>query len=167
MTQHDQTPVATTGLSGGYRRSMASAERMLQVVLDLPSRRRLESWADSGFPKRNLPAKNRCHHVTLYHPKSCSTAAPFDMLSDGERVIVHVVGRVTTSYVDAVVVVVEVPRRRWMLIHQGGGRRLLHVTIGSAGDVQPVASNDAIANNPVVPIPRPLRLRGVIRAVKA
>jgi hypothetical protein len=124
------------------------------------------------FTNAHLHHDDYNDHVTLFHPSQMATAFPIP-LRNGDTVLIHPVGIVQTSYVAALVVVITRPAALFgpdqpPMIVQADGRRLLHITLGCADGVRPVASNDAIANQVITPLSMPdvPVLRGTVRRVR-
>jgi hypothetical protein len=142
----------------------SSKTHMLQVVLDDESNRQCRAFIKlHGFGNSHLKGTDFCDHVTLYHPyNGGDDRYPVNI---DEKAIVTPVGYVQTSYVAALVVTISQGKSA-PLIHQAGGRRLLHITLGCSYGVKPVAANDAILGNEVAILGNTPSLSGMVRRVR-
>jgi hypothetical protein len=139
------------------KRTAPSRTHMLQAALHPQARQWFlttgELLCGSQFSNAHLQRTEHSDHVTLAHPSQYDHAFPVALVA-GDTVRIHPVGVVLTSYAAAIVVALTsvsgAPSMALAL--QADGRRLLHVTIGCADGVRPVAANDAIATQVVRPL---------------
>jgi len=143
---------------------VSTKTHMLQIVLDEKSKQEcLGLNYGQKFSNLHLDPSDFCDHITIYHPyNGGDDRYPLDL---DRNVEITPIGYVDTSYVTALVVAV-VQGRSSPMFYQAGGRRLLHITLGCAPTVKPVASNDAILSNAVKILSNRPNLSGVVRFVK-
>ena len=140
---------------------LTHGDEMLQIELSPVSQAILKDQ----FPCRFVGIQH-CHHVTLYHPRSCSCIGLFNRLSIEEEAKVHVLGVVRTNEIDALVVTVEFVKRKWFVCYQAGDERLLHITLNCYLRTSPVMANKAIKENEIETISEPGVLNGTVRVVR-
>ena len=132
-----------------------SLDKMFQIILTQKSR---EALAASVRPSRqmfsnaHLGEDEHTHHVTLFHPRSHKDPAHFALLKPTSKFLIIPTGVVETSYVVAVTVVVKHCASGLFYQYQACGRKPLHITVACADGVQPVAANDAIASQRILPV---------------